>query len=117
MTSLAQRPRSTRSGHHRPILDTASLPLIDALPQTAGDLGQVYIASIAALPRLRSLAGMKTFTPPLGIVALVALSLCFWATFQSSREQWGLIAAFLGAGTILFVVARYSRTAAPVGAT
>ena len=73
----------------------------------------VYIASIGALPRLRRLAGLKAFTLPLGVAALIALSLCIWASFQSSREQWTLIAAFLGAGTMLFFLAQYSPASAP----
>ncbi|WP_222949864.1 APC family permease [Sphingomonas sediminicola] len=72
-----------------------------------------YIASIGALPRLRILAGLEAFTLRLGAAAGVALSLCIWAAFQSSREQWTLIAAFLSAGTVLFFIARYSPTAAP----
>ncbi len=77
----------------------------------------VYIASIGALPRLRKSTGLKAFTLPLGFAALVALCLCLWASFQSSREQWALIAAFLCAGTILFLVARYPQTGAPVRET
>ena len=72
-----------------------------------------YIASIGALPRLRKLAGLDALTLPLGAVAGVALSLCVWASFQSSREQWMLIAAFLCAGTVLFFIARYSPSPAP----
>lgn len=73
----------------------------------------VYIASIGALPRLRRLAGLDAFTLPLGAAAGIALSLCAWASSQSSREQWILIAAFLCAGTVLFFIARYFPSAAP----
>jgi amino acid transporter len=72
----------------------------------------VYIASIGALPRLRKLAGLDALTLPLGVAAVIALSLCVWASSQSSREQWTLIAAFLGAGTVLFFIARHSPAAA-----
>ena len=65
----------------------------------------VYIASIGALPRLRKLAGLDPLTSRLGVAAVIALSLCVWASSQSNREQWTLIAAFLGAGTLLFFIA------------
>jgi len=73
----------------------------------------VYIASIGALPRLRRLAGLGAFTLPLGAAAGIALSLCVWASSQSSREQWILIAAFLCAGTVLYFIARYFPKVAP----
>jgi len=72
----------------------------------------VYIASIGALPLLRKSVGLKALSLPTGIAAFVALLLCSWASFQSSRQQWALMAAFLSVGTILFFVARYSRSAA-----
>jgi amino acid transporter len=74
----------------------------------------VYIASIGALPRLRQVAGLQALTPSLGAAALVALSLCIWASSQSSREQWILIAAFGCGGTVLFFAARYSGVRAQV---
>lgn len=73
----------------------------------------VYIASIGALPRLRRLAGLDAFTLPLGAAAGIALSLCVWASSQSSGEQWILIAAFLCAGTVLFFMARYLPSGGP----
>jgi hypothetical protein len=72
----------------------------------------VYIASIGALPLLRKLAGTKALTPPLAGGALVANSLCVWASLQSNGKQWALIAASISAGTILFFIARYSPAAA-----
>lgn len=69
----------------------------------------IYMASISALPRLRKQIGLKAITLPIGIVAPAALLLCLWATFQSSRIQWVLIAAFLSVGTILFVVAQRTK--------
>jgi amino acid transporter len=72
-----------------------------------------YIASIGALPRLRRLAGLEALTLPLWAAAVIALALCVWASFQSSREQWTVIAAFLCAGTVLFFIARYVPSAVP----
>lgn len=73
----------------------------------------VYIMSIAALPRLRRLAGLQELTLPLAGAVLIALSLCVWASCQSSTKQWTLIAAFLSAGTVLFFIARYFPASAP----
>ena len=74
----------------------------------AGTLARliIYMSSIAALPQLRRSAGLKTITVPIGFAMTVAFGLCLWATFQSSREQWVLIAAFLSAGTVLFLFAQ-----------
>lgn len=71
----------------------------------------VYMASIAALPRLRKLAGLQAITLPTGLAASIALLLCAWASSQSSTKQWMLIGASVCAGTFLFFVARYSRRA------
>lgn len=68
----------------------------------------VYIASVGALPRLRKLVALKAMTGPIAVAAPVALTLCLWATVQSSAEQWVLIASFVSVGTILFFVAQWS---------
>jgi len=69
----------------------------------------VYFTSIAALPRLRTLLGLRAITLPIGVTAPVALAFSLWAIFQSSREQWTLIAASLLVGTLLFFLARRDR--------
>lgn len=69
----------------------------------------IYMVSIIALPRLRRSAGLRAVTMPLAILVPVAFTLCAWATFQSSSEQWLLIAAFLAVGSVLFLVARWNR--------
>lgn len=76
----------------------------------------VYASSISALPRMRIMHGLRPLTVPIGIAAATALSLCTWAIFQSSREQWALIAAFLLVGTVLFFVARRDRAAPLIAA-
>ena len=72
----------------------------------------IYVASIGALPRLRQAAGLQALTVPIGIAAPIALSLSLWASLQSSREQWAMIAAFLAVGTVLFLLARGGRSPA-----
>lgn len=69
----------------------------------------VYIASIAALPRLRRLRGLSALTATTMVAAPIALLVSLWATFQSTREQWLLIAAFVAFGSVLFAVARTRR--------
>lgn len=71
----------------------------------------VYIASIAALPLLRRSLGLAPLTTATAIAAPIALGLSLWASFQSSREQWLLIGAFLVVGTVLFALARGQRIA------
>jgi amino acid transporter len=79
----------------------------------AGTLGRliVYIAAIASLPLLRRALGLAPLTTATAIAGPVALVLCVWASFQSSREQWLLIGAFLLVGTVLFLLARGQRIA------
>jgi amino acid transporter len=77
----------------------------------------VYMASISALPRLRKQIGLNAITLPIGIVAPVALLLCLWATLQSSKIQWALIAAFLSVGTVLYFVAHWNQRAFSKAAT
>ena len=69
----------------------------------------VYMASITALPRLRSAAGLPALTLASSAVLCIAFALCLWATIQSSSRQWLLIAAFLSGGTILFAFAQWSQ--------
>jgi amino acid transporter len=66
----------------------------------------VWIPSFVALPVLRRAGGLAPLSGPLFVAVPVALVLSLWAAAQSSREQWLLIAAFLGAGTILFLIGR-----------
>jgi amino acid transporter len=66
----------------------------------------VYIASICALPLLRKAVGLKAITAPIAMATPIALSLCLWASWQSSREQWAMIGAFLLVGMLLFFIAR-----------
>ena len=73
----------------------------------------IYITSISALPRLRQSAGLRPVTVPIGLASSVALTFCVWATFQSSREQWALIGAFLLVGTFFFFLARRDRDSIP----
>ena len=77
----------------------------------------IYFTSISALPRLRKSMGLKALTLPIGIAAGVALTFCVWAAFQSSRDQWVLIASFLLIGTALFFLARRDRNAIPTAAS
>ena len=71
----------------------------------------VWIPSFLALPVLRKARGLAPLSGPLFVAVPVSLSLSIWASFQSSREQWLLIGAFLVIGTILFVLARGQRVA------
>lgn len=66
----------------------------------------VWIPSFLALPVLRKAKGLAPLSAPLFVAVPVALALSLWAAAQSSREQWLLIAAFLGAGAILFLIGR-----------
>ncbi len=66
----------------------------------------VYIASIAALPVLRTSAGLPAVNGAIVLAAPVALALSIWAATQSSGDQWQLIAGFLVGGLLLYVIAR-----------
>ena len=66
-----------------------------------------YLASIAAVPRLDAIAGRVRWGRGVAL-PLVAGSLCIWAAAQSRAGEWQAFGAFLIAGTILYLLARWT---------
>lgn len=70
-----------------------------------------YLACIAAVPRLDFRAGQVRWLRGV-LLPIAAGALCIWAAAQSRTEEWQAFFAFLLAGGILFLVARFGRGAA-----
>lgn len=65
----------------------------------------VYLTCALAVPRLDLAAGIRRWG--MGVVLPLAASLlCIWAASQSKANEWLAFAAFLVAGTMLFLLAR-----------
>jgi len=70
-----------------------------------------YLACIAAVPRLDALAGNRRWGHGI-FLPLAASALCLWAASHSRSDEWQAFAAFLLAGTFLYLLARLGRRAA-----
>jgi amino acid transporter len=69
----------------------------------------MFLMVYASLPRLRRQAGEAPLPPwPLLLAMLVGAAVCLWALAQSEPRAWALLAAALGLGALLYVVARRS---------
>jgi amino acid transporter len=68
-----------------------------------------YIASIVSLPRLRRNAGLPAVNITIIIAAPIALALSFWATLQTSKDQWLTLGALALVGTALYFIARRNK--------
>lgn len=67
----------------------------------------LFLTVFAALPRLRALAGERALPPlPMLAATLLGAALCLWALAQNETRAWGLLAAALGVGALLYAVAR-----------
>ena len=74
----------------------------------------LFLTVFAALPRLRALAGERAWPPlPLLAATLLGAALCLWALAQNEMGAWGLLAAALGVGALLYAVARRRAGAGP----
>lgn len=71
----------------------------------------VYLACIAAIPRLDQLAGTLRWARGV-LLPGAAGGLSVWAASYSKPAEWQAFAAFLLAGTILYLVAQWGRRAA-----
>lgn len=69
-----------------------------------------YVASIAAIPRLDYLAGKVRWGRGV-LLPAVAGGLCLWAASYSNWQEWRAFIAFLAAGALLYLIARWSRRA------
>ena len=68
----------------------------------------VYIASIAALPKIRRLAGVGPATGAGAILArygvpAIALGVCIFAIAQSTFESWRLLFVLVALGGVLYL--------------
>jgi len=70
-----------------------------------------YLACIAAVPRLDALAGKLRWGRGI-LLPLAAGGLCLWAASHSKYDEWRAFAAFLLAGTFLYLLARLGRRSA-----
>jgi hypothetical protein len=61
----------------------------------------------AAIPRLRAAKGERAMPPP-ALLAIIggATLICLWALAQNEPKAWVLLAASVGVGTLLYLVAR-----------
>jgi APA family basic amino acid/polyamine antiporter len=61
----------------------------------------------AAIPRLRATKGERAMPPP-ALLAIIggATLICLWALAQNEPKAWVLLAASVGVGTLLYLVAR-----------
>jgi amino acid transporter len=67
----------------------------------------LYLGMMASLPRLRAMAGERAMPPlPLGLATLLGAGLCLWAVAQNEAQVWAMLGAAVGAGAVLFLVAR-----------
>ena len=66
-----------------------------------------YLACIASVPRLDAMAGRIRWGRGVAL-PLVAALVCIWAAAQSRTEEWQAFAAFALAGTVLYLLARWS---------
>lgn len=72
----------------------------------------VYVACIAALPRLHPAPaeGAKPFALPGGyLIPLVAVLLCLWLTTFASGQSWLTTGIFSALGTVFYILTRRSR--------
>jgi len=67
-----------------------------------------YLACMAAVPRLDMIAGKLRWGRGILLPAVAAV-LCLWAASHSKPDEWRAFAAFLVAGTLLYLLARRGR--------
>ena len=67
-----------------------------------------YLACIAAVPRLDFMRGETRWLQGI-LLPLVAGLLCIWAAAQSDLVEWQAFLAFLLAGSLLYLTARFGR--------
>ena len=67
-----------------------------------------YLACIAAVPRLDQLAGRIRWGRGVLLPAAAGL-LCLWAASHSKPDEWKAFVAFILAGTLLYLLARWRR--------
>jgi amino acid transporter len=67
----------------------------------------LFLMVTAAIPRLRAAAGERAM-PGVALLAAMAAStaICLWALAQNEAKAWVLLAASVGVGTLLYLVAR-----------
>ena len=68
-----------------------------------------YGVCVAALPKLKKkfAAGATAFNLPGGLlIPAIALLLCVWLAAQADARSWGMTAAFMVAGTVLYLATR-----------
>ncbi len=70
-----------------------------------------YLACIAAIPRLDYLAGKLRWGRGV-LLPVAAGAVCLWAAAQSKADEWQAFAAFILAGSLLYLLARMGRRAA-----
>jgi amino acid transporter len=70
-----------------------------------------YLACIAAVPRLDWLGGTVRWGRGV-LLPIAAAALCAWAAAQSKPNEWKAFAAFLLAGALLYLLARWGRRGA-----
>jgi amino acid transporter len=67
----------------------------------------LFLMVYAAMPRLRALAGERPVPSlPLLLATLLASAICVWALAQNETKAWVLLAASLGVGGLLYLLAR-----------
>ncbi len=70
-----------------------------------------YLACIAAIPRLDYLSGKLRWGQGI-LLPIAAGAVCLWAAAQSNANEWQAFAAFILAGSFLYLLARWGRRAA-----
>ena len=77
-----------------------------------------YILCIVSLPGVRSRSSVvASYRLPLGYtIPLIALGLCLWLVAQAGPEAWLMTAGLLGAGWLLYGVARWRERPVREGA-
>ena len=70
----------------------------------------VYAASLLALPAATRIAERRL---GMGLTAVMAggLLICLWAAAQAEAKAWITLGALVGAGALLYLIARYGRRA------
>lgn len=67
----------------------------------------LFLMVTAAIPRLREAGGERAMPGPVLLAMMGGSTLiCLWALGQNAAKAWLLLAASVGVGTLLFVVAR-----------
>lgn len=75
----------------------------------------VYAVSIAALPASRRKAGLRVGVGTL-LTMLGGFAVCAWAAVQSEVQSWAMLAALIGAGLLLYLIARRQAGSNSAGA-